>query len=71
MPGQQRLRPGQTGTGAVETVRPGLPAGADVVRAHALRVGAEITEIEGSHVIMISRPQAVADVIEATLARVG
>ena len=36
-------------------------AGADVVRAHAQRAGADIIEVEGSHVIMISQPQAVAD----------
>jgi pimeloyl-ACP methyl ester carboxylesterase len=38
-------------------------AGADVVRSMAQRAGAAITEIEGSHVIMLSHPQAVADVI--------
>jgi alkylhydroperoxidase/carboxymuconolactone decarboxylase family protein YurZ len=38
-------------------------AGADVVRSHAQRAGADITEVEGSHVIMISQPQAVTDVI--------
>jgi pimeloyl-ACP methyl ester carboxylesterase len=36
-------------------------AGADVVRAHARRAGADIVEVEGSHVIMISQPQAVTD----------
>ena len=46
-------------------------AGTDVVRAHAQRAGATITEIEGSHVIMISQPQAVTDVIEAALASVS
>jgi hypothetical protein len=39
------------------------PAGADVIRAEAQRAGAAITEVEGSHVIMISQPQAVTDVI--------
>ena len=29
----------------------------------AQRAGATITEVEGSHVIMISKPQAVTDVI--------
>jgi hypothetical protein len=29
----------------------------------AKRAGATITEVEGSHVIMISQPQAVTDVI--------
>ena len=38
-------------------------AGADVVRSMAERAGAAITEVEGSHVIMISQPEAVADVI--------
>jgi len=38
-------------------------AGADVVRSMAERAGATITELEGSHVIMVSQPQAVADVI--------
>jgi pimeloyl-ACP methyl ester carboxylesterase len=38
-------------------------AGADLVRAQAERAGATITEVEGSHVIMISQPEAVADVI--------
>jgi hypothetical protein len=35
-------------------------AGADVVRSHAQRAGADIVEVAGSHVIMISQPQAVA-----------
>jgi len=38
-------------------------AGADVVRSMAERAGATITELEGSHVIMISQPEAVANVI--------
>ena len=38
-------------------------AGTDIVRSMAERAGAEITEVEGSHVIMISQPQAVTDVI--------
>jgi pimeloyl-ACP methyl ester carboxylesterase len=38
-------------------------AGTDVVRSMAERAGATITEIEGSHVIMISQPETVADVI--------
>ena len=36
-------------------------AGADVVRSQAQRAGADIVEVEGSHVIMISQPQAVTD----------
>jgi pimeloyl-ACP methyl ester carboxylesterase len=38
-------------------------AGADVVRSMAQRAGAAITEADGSHVIFISRPDVVADVI--------
>jgi len=38
-------------------------AGSDVVRSMAERAGATITEVEGSHVIMMSQPQAVTDVI--------
>jgi hypothetical protein len=38
-------------------------AGTDVVRSMAERAGATITEVEGSHVIMVSQPQAVTDVI--------
>ena len=38
-------------------------AGTDVIRSMAERAGATITEVEGSHVIMISQPQAVTDVI--------
>ena len=38
-------------------------AGADVVRSMAQRAGATITELEGSHVIMISQPEAVTNVI--------
>ena len=46
-------------------------AGTDVVRAHAERAGAAITEVDGSHVIMISQPQVVTEVIEAAIAKVG
>jgi pimeloyl-ACP methyl ester carboxylesterase len=38
-------------------------AGADVVRSMAERAGATITEVDGSHVIMISQPQTVTNVI--------
>ena len=38
-------------------------AGADVIRSMAQRAKAKITEVAGSHVIMISQPQAVTDVI--------
>jgi len=46
-------------------------AGTDVVRSMAQRAGAKITEIEGSHVIMVSQPQAVTDVILEALETVG
>jgi pimeloyl-ACP methyl ester carboxylesterase len=46
-------------------------AGTDVVRSHAERAGADITEVDGSHVIMISQPEVVAGVIEAAIAKVG
>jgi pimeloyl-ACP methyl ester carboxylesterase len=38
-------------------------AGTDVIRSMAERAGATITEAEGSHVIMISQPAVVAEVI--------
>jgi pimeloyl-ACP methyl ester carboxylesterase len=38
-------------------------AGTDVVRSMAQRAGATITQLDGSHVIMMSQPQAVTDVI--------
>jgi pimeloyl-ACP methyl ester carboxylesterase len=49
-------------------------AGTDVVRFLAERAGATITEVEGSHAIMISQPQAITDVILTaidTVAAVG
>ena len=46
-------------------------AGADVVRSMAQRAGARITEIEGSHVIMISQPDAVTEVILSALRSVS
>jgi pimeloyl-ACP methyl ester carboxylesterase len=45
-------------------------AGADLTRSMAERAGAKITEIDGSHVIMVSQPQAVTDVILEALAAV-
>ena len=45
-------------------------AGADLVRSMAQRANATITEVEGSHVIMISQPQAVTDVILSALAAI-
>ena len=38
-------------------------AGTDVVRSMAERAGAKITEVDGSHVIMVSQPDAVTSVI--------
>lgn len=45
--------------------------GSDLVRSMAQRAGATITEVEGSHVIMISQPQIVTDVILTAVAAVG
>jgi pimeloyl-ACP methyl ester carboxylesterase len=45
-------------------------AGADVIRSMAERAGAKITELEGSHVIMVSQPEAVANVILEAVAAV-
>jgi pimeloyl-ACP methyl ester carboxylesterase len=42
--------------------------GTDAVRSMAERAGATITEVEGSHVIMMSRPQVVAEAILTALA---
>jgi pimeloyl-ACP methyl ester carboxylesterase len=39
--------------------------GTDVLRSMAERAGATITEVDASHVVMISQPQAVTDVILA------
>jgi pimeloyl-ACP methyl ester carboxylesterase len=41
--------------------------GTDLVRSMAQRAGATITEVEGSHVIMVSQPEAVTDVIVEAL----
>jgi pimeloyl-ACP methyl ester carboxylesterase len=45
--------------------------GTDAVRSMAERAGATITEVEGSHVIMISQPQVVTDAILTALAAVS
>src|ERR687890_1879500 len=42
--------------------------GTDAVRSMAERAGATITEVGGSHVIMLSKPQVVTDVILTALA---
>jgi len=44
--------------------------GTDLVRSMAQRAGARITEVESSHVAMISQPQVVADVILTAIATV-
>jgi pimeloyl-ACP methyl ester carboxylesterase len=46
-------------------------AGADVVLSMAQRAKAHIVEVEGSHVIMISQPQAVTDTIMKALQAVA
>lgn len=38
-------------------------AGTDIIRTMARRAGADIVEVESSHVVMVSQPQAVTDVI--------
>ena len=45
-------------------------AGTDLVRSMAERAGAMITEAEGSHVIMVSQPDVVAEVILTAAAAV-
>jgi pimeloyl-ACP methyl ester carboxylesterase len=50
---------------------PDKAAGTDLIRSMAERAGATITEAEGSHVIMISKPQVVADVILTAAAAVS
>ena len=46
-------------------------AGTDVVRSMAERAGADITEVDGSHVIMISQPDTVTDVIQKAIQAVS
>ena len=46
-------------------------AGTDLVRAHAERAGATITEVEGSHVVMLSKPDVVTEVIESAIAKLS
>jgi pimeloyl-ACP methyl ester carboxylesterase len=43
-------------------------AGTDLTRSMAERARATITEVDGSHVIMVSQPQAVTDVIVQAIA---
>ena len=42
-------------------------AGSDVLLSMAQRAGAKILELEGSHLIMVSQPQPVAEVIMSAL----
>ena len=46
-------------------------AGTDLVRSMAERAGAKITEVESSHVVMVSQPDAVTEVISEALDQVG
>jgi hypothetical protein len=46
-------------------------AGTDLVRSMAERAGATITEVDASHVVMVSQPQAVTDVILEALKAVA
>jgi len=46
-------------------------AGSDLTRSMATRAGSKITEIDGSHLIMISQPEAVTEVILEAIAFVG
>ncbi len=46
-------------------------AGADLTRSMAERAGAQITEADGSHVIMISQPDVVVEVIQSAIAAVS
>jgi len=46
-------------------------AGTDLVRAHAERAGADITEVDGSHLVMLSKPDAVTEVIESAIAKLS
>ena len=42
-------------------------AGADLTRRMAERAGSTITEVDASHLVMVSQPQAVTDVILSTI----
>ena len=42
-------------------------AGSDVVRRMAERAGATITEVEASHVVMVSQPKSVTEVVQQAL----
>jgi pimeloyl-ACP methyl ester carboxylesterase len=46
-------------------------AGTDITRSQAQRAGADIIEVDGSHLIMVSQPQIVTDHIIKALRSVG
>lgn len=46
-------------------------AGTDVTRSMAERAGAKITEVDASHVVMVSQPEAVTEVILEAVEAVG
>jgi pimeloyl-ACP methyl ester carboxylesterase len=46
-------------------------AGTDITRSQAKRAGADIIEVDGSHLIMVSQPQIVTDHILKALRSVG
>ena len=46
-------------------------AGTDVIRSMARRAGATITEVDSSHVAMVSHPDVVADVIRTAVAAIA
>jgi hypothetical protein len=46
-------------------------ASPDVTRSRAQRAGATMTEADTSHVIMLSQPEAMTDVIPGAVAPVG
>jgi pimeloyl-ACP methyl ester carboxylesterase len=46
-------------------------AGTDILRLTAERAGATTVEIDASHVVMVSQPQAVTDVIITAIAAVS
>jgi pimeloyl-ACP methyl ester carboxylesterase len=48
-----------------------LTVGTDIVRSMAERAGAHIVELEGSHAILVSRPDAVTEVIGTALEAVA
>ena len=46
-------------------------AGGDLTRSMAKRAGSKITEVDGSHLVMLSRPDVVSDVILRAVASVS